>query len=194
MALFIKNLVVGLAKNLRLSDQLPAAIELLESIKHENNLSSRYWLLLVDSYKTNRQNDDALVAYGQAVKAKPDSYILRVGYISLLETLQKYGKALAVTKQAHKDFPHDNNLMSTLAYLELANNNIDAAKEQLAVLKMQGVSNFLVFATYANIAMIERDYEQATILYKDIYKETPTAHNAINLARALQSSKQNEWS
>ncbi|PKI17787.1 XrtA/PEP-CTERM system TPR-repeat protein PrsT [Colwellia sp. 12G3] len=187
-----KNLVIGLAQNLRVNNQLPAAIKLLESLQNEKNLPSRYWIILANSYTSNQQNDYALATYKKAVKVTSNSYILRVGYISALEKLKKYGKALVIAKQANEDFPNDNNLMSTLAYLELANNNEKAAKKQLEMLKEKGISNFLIIATEAKIAMIEKDYEQAINLYGETYKKTPNGNNVINLARALQFSKQGD--
>ncbi|ALO33525.1 hypothetical protein CMT41_01410 [Colwellia sp. MT41] len=187
-----KNLVIGLAQNLRVNNQLPAAIKLLESIQNEKNLPSRYWIILANSYTYNQQDDYALATYKKAVKVSPNSYILRVGYISALEKLKKYGNALVIAKQANKDFPHDNNLMTTLAYLELENNNKKAAKNQLELLKEKGISNFLMIATEAKIAMIEKDYEQAINLYGETYKKMPNANNVVNLARALQFSQQGD--
>ena len=187
-----KNLVIGLAQNLRVNNQLPDAIKLLESIQNEKNLPSRYWIILANSYTFNQQDDYALVTYKKAVKVTSNTYILRVGYISALEKLKKYGKALVIAKQANKDFPHDNNLMTTLAYLELVNNNKKAAKKQLELLKEKGISNFLIIATEAKIAMIEKDYEQAINLYGETYKKIPNANNVINLARALQFYQQGD--
>jgi len=187
-----KNLVIGLALNLREIEQNSAAIELLETIKDEKNLSSRYWIILANSHEVNQQNDNALVTYEQGIKVNPNTYILRVGYINLLEKLTKYAKALVISKQANKDFPNDNNLMTKLAYLELANNNVKAAKKQLSLLKLKGTSNALIIATEAEIAMREKNYEQAITLYSGIYEKDNNALNAIKLARALQFSLQKD--
>ncbi|KGJ97328.1 XrtA/PEP-CTERM system TPR-repeat protein PrsT [Colwellia psychrerythraea] len=185
-----KNLVIGLAQNLRISGQIAEAIELLESIKLEKNLPARYWSVLAESYQQGRQFEEALSTYDQAIKVQPRSYIIRVGYISVLDKLKQYPQALTMTRVANIDFPHDSNLMIMLAYLELANNNIQAAKQQLQVLEANGISNYLVMATKAKAAMQEKAYPQAIELYSDIYQQTPRSGNAINLARALQFAKQ----
>jgi putative PEP-CTERM system TPR-repeat lipoprotein len=187
-----KNLVIGLAQNLRQSEQISAAIDVLTSIKNEKNLSARYWTILANSYKANKQLENALYTHEQAIEAKPASYILRLGFINTLEQLKKYGKALIVAKQANKDFPDDVNLITTLAHLELANNNVQAAKKQLAILKAKGVSNTLILGTEANIAMRDKNYDQAIHLYLGIYDEESSALNVINLARALQFSQQTD--
>lgn len=185
-----KNLVIGLAQNLWIDKQITSAIELLESLKYKKHLSPRYWSLLAEIYQSNKQNDYALATYKQAVIANPNHYILRIGYISLLQKLQKYDEALLLTKQADKDFPHDENLMTTVAYLEFINKNIQAAKNQLKLLKTQGFLNYVATETEANIAMVEKNYNKAIEIYSDIYQEKSNAHNVINLARALQFSKQ----
>jgi putative PEP-CTERM system TPR-repeat lipoprotein len=185
-----KNLVIGLAQNLRINKQVTAAIELLESIKVENNLSVRYWSVLASSYTQIRKYNQALSTYELALKEVPRSYILYVGKIATLEVLQQYPQALALTKVANDYFPNDNNLMTTLAYLELANNNVQAAKRQLKVLKDKGVTNHLMTATAAKIAIKESDFSEAVELYSELYEKIPNANNAINLARALQFSKQ----
>jgi len=187
-----KNLVIGLAQNLRLTEQLPAAIALLESLKNEKNLSARYWTILANSYKANKQLDNTLSTHEQAIEAKPTSYILRLGYINTLEQTKKYTKALLVTKQANKDFPNDENLITMLAHLEFANNNVQAAKKQLTILKTKGVSNTLMLSTEANITMRDKNYDQAIVLYRGIYEEESSALNVINLARALQFSQQTD--
>jgi putative PEP-CTERM system TPR-repeat lipoprotein len=185
-----KNLVIGLAQNLRISKQVPAAIELLESIKVEDNLSAHYWSILASSYTQTRQYKKALFTYELALKEVPRSYILYVGKIATLEVLKQYPQALALTKVANDYFPNDNNLMTTLVYLELANNNVQATKRQLKVLKDKGVSNHLMTATAAKIAIKENDFFEAIELYSELYQKIPNANNAINLARALQFSKQ----
>jgi len=185
-----KNLVIGLAQNLRINKQGAAAIELLETIQTEQNLPARYWSVLADSYKVNLQFTQALTTYEMAVKVKPNSYMLRVGYIGALEKLQHFSKALTLTTLANKDFPHDENLMVMLAYLELANNNVQAAKKQLQKLNEMGISNHVVKATSAQVAMQEKEYVLAITLYTEIYKAVPKSDNAINLARAFQFSEQ----
>jgi putative PEP-CTERM system TPR-repeat lipoprotein len=185
-----KNLVIGLAQNLRISEQVPAAIKLLESIKAEENLPARYWSVLADSYTQHRQFEAVLTTYEQAIKVLPRNYMLRVGYIGVLEKLQQFSKALMLTKVANIDFPHDDNLMIMLAYLELANNNLREAKQQLKRLENKGISNHIVIATTAKIAMQEKKYPLAIELYSDSYDQIQSSNNAINLARALQFSKQ----
>jgi putative PEP-CTERM system TPR-repeat lipoprotein len=185
-----KNLVIGLAQNLRISKQVPAAIELLESIKTEESLSPRYWSVLADSYTQTRQFKQALATYELGLKMAPRSYILNAGNIATLEVLQRYPQALALTKTAIEYFPNDNNLMTTLAYLELTNNNVQAAKHQLSLLHDKGISNHLVTVTTAKIAIKEKKYPLAIELYSELYEQVPTSNNAINLARALQFSKQ----
>jgi putative PEP-CTERM system TPR-repeat lipoprotein len=184
-----KNLVIGLAQNLRISKQVPAAIELLESIKTEESLSPRYWSVLADSYSQNRQFKQALSTYEFGLKQAPKSYILHVGNIATLEVLQQYPQALTSTKIANKYFPDDNNLMTTLAYLELTNNNVQATKQQLQLLKKKGVSNHLITTTTAKVAIKEKKYLVAIELYSELYEQVPTSSNAINLARALLFSK-----
>jgi len=187
-----KNLVIGLAQNLRQSEHLSAAIDVLTSIKNEKNLSARYWTILANTYKINKQLENAFSTHEQAIEAKPTSYILRLGYINTLEQLKTYGKALLVTKRANKDFPNDVNLISMLAHLELANNNVQAAKKQLAILEAKGVSNTLILGTEANIAMRDKNYDSAIHLYRGIYDEESSALNVIHLARALQFSQQTD--
>lgn len=184
------NLVIGLAQNLRINKQVPAAITLLESIKSEQNLSARYWSVLGSSYKQTGQLKQALSIYEQGIEALPNSYILYVGNISTLEVLQQFSEALALTKVANNYFPDDNNLMTMLAYLELANNNIQATKLQLKVLKGKGISNKIITATTARVAMQEKEYSLAIELYSELYEQEPKSNNVINLARALQFSKQ----
>ncbi len=187
-----KNLVIGLAQNLRISKQVPAAIELLESMKTEENLSARYWSVLASSYTQTRQLKKALSTYELGLEEAPRSYILNVGNIATLEVLQQYPQALALSKVANEYFPDDNNLMTTLAYLELANNNVQATKRQLKLLKDKGVSNHLITATTAKIAIKENEYLEAVELYSELYEQIPNSNNAINLARALQFSKQGD--
>lgn len=185
-----KNLVIGLAQNLRITKQAPAAIELLESLKAEDNLSARYWSVLASSYLQTRQFEQALSTYELGLNHTPRSYILHVGNIAALEVLQQYSQALALTKVANAYFPDDNNLMTTLAYLELTNNNIQATKRQLSTLKDKGVSNRVITATTAKVAIKEKKYLVAIELYSELYEQVPSSINAINLARALQFSKQ----
>jgi len=185
-----KNLVIGLAQNLRITNQAPAAIELLESIKTEKNLSARYWSVLASSYTQTRQFSQAQSTYELGLKQAPRSYILHVGNIATLEVLQQYPQALALTKVANEYFPDDNNVMTTLAYLELTNNNIQATKRQLSVLKDKGVSNRVITATTAKVAIKEKKYPLAIELYGELYEQVANSNNAINLARALQFSKQ----
>lgn len=185
-----KNLVIGLAQVLSISGQMDTSIDLLETIKREQNLSERYWSVLAETYTMNGQHTHALTTYEEAVKIKPTSYILRVGYIGALDKLKKYQRALVLALQSNKDFPNDDNLSTTVAYLEFVNNNVKEAKKQIQALKERGVSNFLVDITEANLAMAEKDYEHATILYKEIYTKTPSGQNAVNLARSLEFSNQ----
>ncbi|NQZ27216.1 MAG: PEP-CTERM system TPR-repeat protein PrsT [Colwellia sp.] len=185
-----KNLVMGLAQNLRISKQVPAAISLLESIKSEKNLSPRYWAVLAASYTQMHQFKRVLTTYEQGLKEHGKSYILRVGYIGTLEKLKQFSPALALTKKANIDFPDDDNLMTMRAYLELANNNIQATKQQLKVLKDKGVSNNIITMTTAKVAIQEKQYDLAIELYSELYEQVPNSTGAINLARALQFSKQ----
>lgn len=185
-----KNLVMGLAQNLRISKQVPAAISLLESIKSEKNLSPRYWAVLAASYTQMHQFKRVLTTYEQGLKEHGKSYILRVGHIGTLEKLKQFSPALALTKKANIDFPDDDNLMTMRAYLELANNNIQATKQQLKVLKDKGVSNNIITMTTAKVAIQEKQYDLAIELYSELYEQVPNSTGAINLARALQFSKQ----
>ena len=185
-----KNLVMGLAQNLRISKQVPAAISLLESIKSEKNLSPRYWAVLAASYTQMHQFKRVLTTYEQGLKEHGKSYILRVGHIGTLEKLKQFSPALALTKKANIDFPDDDNLMTMRAYLELANNNIQATKQQLKVLKDKGVSNNIITMTTAKVAIQEKKYDLAIELYSELYEQVPNSTGAINLARALQFSKQ----
>ena len=185
-----KNLVIGLAQNLRISKQVPAAIALLESIKSEENLSPRYWSVLAASYRQMHQFKRVLTTYEQGLKEHGKSYILRVGYIGTLEKLQQFAPALALTKEANIHFPDDDNLMTMRAYLELANHNIQATKQQLKVLKDKGVFNNIITMTTAKLAIQEKQYDLAIELYSELYEQVPNSTGAINLARALQLSKQ----
>ena len=185
-----KNLVMGLAQNLRISKQVPTAISLLESIKSEKNLSPRYWAVLAASYTQMHQFKRVLTTYEQGLKEHGKSYILRVGHIGTLEKLKQFSPALALTKKANIDFPDDDNLMTMRAYLELANNNIQATKQQLKVLKDKGVSNNIITMTTAKVAIQEKQYDLAIELYSELYEQVPNSTGAINLARALQFSKQ----
>lgn len=187
-----KNLVIGLAQNLRISDQGSAAIAVLESIGNEQNLPARYWSVLADSYKFNLQFSKELAMYPKALKEHPGSYLLRIGYIGVLDKLKKYPQALLLTKEADKDYPNDEDLMSLLAYLDLANGNVQAAKKQLDILKRQNISNILVLDTSARIAMQEKKYQHAIDLYREIHLKVPNGNNVINLARALQFSAQGQ--
>jgi len=187
-----KNLIIGIALNLIRSKAQVDAISLLEGIKAESNLPVKYWSILANTYALNKQYDKASVTLSDGVKINTNSYVLRVAYIGSLERIRKSPKALLITRQANKDFPNDESLITTLAYLELVNNNVEAAKKQLKVINNKGVTNALSLITTAKIAMIEKDYQQAITLYRGIYKQAPNALNIINLSRALQFSNQSE--
>ena len=134
-----KNLLIGIALNLIRSKQQVDAITLLESIKGESNLPVKYWSILANTYALNKQYDKAPVILEEGVKINSHSYALRVAHIGALERIRKSSEALVITRQANKDFPNDESLIATLAYLELVNKNIEAAKKQLKALNKLGV-------------------------------------------------------
>jgi putative PEP-CTERM system TPR-repeat lipoprotein len=185
-----KNLVIGIALNLIRSKQQVGAIDLLESIKEESNLPVKYWSILANTYALNKQYDKASFTLKEGVKVNINNYDLRVAYISTLTRIKKLSEALALARQTNQDFPHDESLMTTLAYLELVNNNVAAAKVQLKSLAKQGGTNDLSVQLTAKLAMMEKNYQQAITLYRAMYKKDPSGVNIINLSRSLQFSNQ----
>lgn len=188
----IENLVIGLAQVIVMSGQFEDGIKLLETIKTEKNLSERYWSALAETYLINKQPTHALSTYAQGVAFYPSSYPLRKNYISTLDKLQKYPQALKAAIRADKYFPNDEYLLSSIAYLAFANDDIEMAKKQLTLLKLKAISNLMVRTTKAKVAMLDKNYGVAINLYSEIYQTNESGFNVINLARALQFDKQSE--
>jgi putative PEP-CTERM system TPR-repeat lipoprotein len=186
-----KNLVMGVALNLIRSKQHSDALQLLESLKVEKQLPVEYWSMLADTYALTKQYTKAVVVLAEAIQVNPNNAKLRLANIGGLARINNFPEALLVARQANTDFTDDQSFMSTLAYLELANNNVEAAKQQLQALNKKGLTNPLSVEVSAKVAMIEKDYQQAISIFNDIYQKEPNSKNIINIARALQFSDQN---
>jgi len=188
------NLVVtiALAQNLRLSGLTQEAVSLLESFNNKEAFDTVYWSLLGDLYFQLNNNNKASVAFNEGLKLKPQHYLLNLRSIGMFEVLKKYPEALAQTKSAYQYHPDNARLEILLAHFEAKNNNSDAAKNILSVIKEKKIEHPLVDSIFGDIALHEKNFEQAIESFSSAFEQKQTDENAIQLARSLKFNGQQQ--
>ena len=188
------NLVVtiALAQNLRLNGSTQEAVSLLESFNNKDAFDTVYWSLLGDLYFQLNNNSKASAAFNEGLKLKPHHYLLNLRSIGMFEVLKKYPEALAQTKSAYQYHPDNARLEILLAHFEAKNNNSDAAKNILSVIKEKKIEHPLVDSIFGDIALHEKNFEQAIESFSSAFEQKQTDENAIQLARALKFNGQQQ--
>lgn len=187
------NLMLGLAQNYRLNNDLPKAIEVLTSIESQEQLPDAYWIILGDSYLQNKNLPLAKSTFAKAVELLPKNYLLQLRYIGILEVEQSFNLALKAAEKAYELFPDNTRLEMLMAYYEARNKNQRDSKQYLAKLAKKGVEHPFVHAVAGQVAVLEKDYHAAVEHFSEAYSLESSAQNAIYLARALRfTGKQKE--
>ncbi|MDO6425517.1 PEP-CTERM system TPR-repeat protein PrsT [Thalassotalea sp. 1_MG-2023] len=187
------NLMLGLAQNYRLNNDLPKAIDVLTNIENRDNLPDAYWTILGDSYLQNKNVTLAKTTFYKAIEQFPKNYILHLRYIGVLEIEQAFDLALQAAEQAYKVFPDNTRIEMLIAYYEARNQNIRGSKTYLTKLADKGVEHPFINAIAGQVAVLEKDYEAAVEHFSEAYSLESSAQNAIYLARALRfTGKQKE--
>ncbi len=189
-----KNLTlsIALAQNLRINNQIKDSIELLENLSRKIAKNTSYWSLLGDLNLQMKLIGKANDAFKEGLKLEPKNYLLNLRSIGILEILEKYPAALAQTKSAYDYYPNDSRLEILLAHFELRNNNIDAAKTMLKIMKQKGIDHHLVDSVFGNISLLERSFERAIEFFSSALEHKKTDENIIQLARALKFNGQQQ--
>lgn len=184
------NVIIALARNLKVNNELVKSITLLESIQNKTNLPESYWVMLADSYIQNNQLELAGKIIAKASNDLPSDYFLRLRSIGLLEIEKKYPEALKATKSALKKFPNNNRLLILLAYHELKNNNPAESRAVLLRLNDKKVKHHIMDSVAGHIALKEKRYKDAIESFNTAFELNPSDEYALNLARALAFDKQ----
>lgn len=185
-------LTIALAQNLRFNGQAKEAAALLENFTNKKALDTVYWSLLGDLNLQLRYLDKARAAFNEGLKLKPYHYQLNLRSIGIFETLKKYPEALNQAKSAYKYYPGNPRLEVLLAHLELRNNNTDAAKAMLSVIKQKQIEHQLIDSVTGRIALLDNNYEQAIDSFSSAYDKKQSSENAVQLARALKFNGQQQ--
>ncbi|MCJ8321776.1 MAG: PEP-CTERM system TPR-repeat protein PrsT [Colwellia sp.] len=184
------NLIIGLAQNYKLNNDLIMAISTLEQISSSKNLPQRYWLVLGDSYLQNNQFELAITTFSKASVKYPQYYTLRLRYIGMLEIEKKYNEALIEAHAAYQMFPNNIRLASLVAYYELLNNNIENSRLHINKLLDKNIKTTFLDNLSGQLALADKNYPLAIEYFSAIYEKQQTAQYALSLARALAFNKQ----
>ncbi|OUR63148.1 hypothetical protein A9Q74_02785 [Colwellia sp. 39_35_sub15_T18] len=183
-------LTFALAQNYRLNKQVEDAIELLEEFPNEAMKNTLFWSTLGDSYLQQENFEKAKVAFAEGLKKSPEHYLLNLRYIGTLEALQQYSKALTQTRKAYGVHSNNDRLEVLLAYFEAKNNNFEAAKSMLDIVKAKQSKHYLIDSVQGQIALVNKNYNQAIEHFSESYNKKSTADNAFLLARSLMFNGQ----
>lgn len=187
------NIALGLAQNYRNQGQSLKAIELLASLEgSEQKLNQAYWLILGDAYAESEQFDKAQSTYQKGLEAFPDFLGLKMRRIGTLEINRQFDQALAEVQAAQKLYPDNVRFDILEAYLEFRNLNLTRAQVLLNSLKAKQIEHPLLSIVSGQLALIDKDYNEAVGQFKKAYEKRVNSMNAVNYARALKFTGQDE--
>ena len=179
-----------LANIYRMTNKTELAIKLLEGIPTDAILTQMYWLVLGDNYLQNTDTEKAKATYIEGLTNFPTSYLLNLRVIGLLEQLNDHENGYKAVTTAYQRFPGDVRLQLVLVNYLIKNNELDKAKENVVEMQEKGVNHTLLNYAKGQIALIEKQYENAIENFNIVYESQPTDQVAINLARALKFNGQ----
>lgn len=184
------NLIIGLAQNYKLNNNLTMAISTLEQISSSKNLPPRYWVVLGDSYLQNNQFERASKVYYESSARFPQNVTLRLRYIGILEIEKKFEQALIESHAAFQIFPNNVQLELLVAYYELLNNNVENSRIHINKLLKKNIKTTFLDNLSGQLALSDKNYPLAIEHFSATYEQQQTTQHVISLARALAFNNQ----
>ncbi|MEW6990631.1 XrtA/PEP-CTERM system TPR-repeat protein PrsT [Colwelliaceae bacterium 6441] len=186
------SLTLTLAQNYRAAKQTEKAISLLESISNHDNLPQGYWLILGDAYVENKQLEKASKIYKNALTQLPNSYLLTLRNIGVLELGKKYPQALSAVYSASEKFPDNIRLQMLSAHYELLNKNYSKSEQIIKAMNNRNVKHEFLDKITGDLAIAQGNYPKAISFYSMLYQQEQSSKNAVRLARALKFNGQQQ--
>ena len=181
---------IAFANILHLEGKSQQAIAILEEMPKSAAFSAMYWLVLGDNYLQANKIDKAKEVYSKALKQYPNSYLLHLRVIGVLDTIKEYHSALNASKKAIDIFADDVRLATLLTHYTLLNGQFEQARIKAQALVDKGVDSALLTMDIAQLAVIDGDYKTAISHYLDVYHQFPHDHVVISLARSYKLNNQ----
>ncbi len=186
------TLMLGLAQNLRLNNELKKAISLLEKVKDKSHFSQTYWTILGDSYLQEKNTIKAKTSFDKVLDINENNYVAHLRIIGIYEYERQYQLALDYTLKLLEKFTDNTQLLILKANFELLTGKINAAKQTVEYLQVKGINHHLINKYVAELALTEKDYVTAIDNFNELYEKKPTALNVMLLARALKFNGQKD--
>lgn len=178
------SIILGLAQNYRLGNQVDKAIVLLEGVDSTNK-NSTYWSILGDSYIQKGDLKAAKKTFINGLASFPKHYLLNLRYAGILERLKENKSALNQIKKMHESYGADTRVNVLLTYYYFLNKDLLNARKTLRVNRNNGVEHVLLDLVESGILLKDKDYDEATSMLSELYEKTPNDVVAVELARAL---------
>jgi putative PEP-CTERM system TPR-repeat lipoprotein len=151
-----------------------------------------YWLLLGESlYKLN-DPINASEAYRYWAEVMPKNKLAWLKHISSLDVITKYSDAMKATKNALKNFEDDGQLITLLAYYQVINKKIDAARLSYSRLSNGEKNTPLAIGVQGQIWFFENKFDKAYPNLIKIYEEQPSLRHLHLVNMTLLKLNQND--
>jgi putative PEP-CTERM system TPR-repeat lipoprotein len=182
---------VLLAEAMLSLDQVNEAEKILVTKTDAVKIPKRYWQLLLLTYQKKNDNDKVKLTLEQWLKANPYHLEPVVRLADLYASNRNYERALVFVKRGLDN--HKENLVLQLIKMQLLLNSkqITPSKELYKTLSVKTINNALKQGMLGRILLLEHKYVQAIPKLTALYNAYPTSQNAIYLASAYVSNKDN---
>jgi putative PEP-CTERM system TPR-repeat lipoprotein len=155
-------------------------------------LPKRYWQLLLLTHQQNRDDDRVKLTLEQWLKTNPYHIEPVVLLADVYASNRNYERALVIVKRGIDN--HKDNLVLQLIQMQLLLNSkqIIPSKKLYKTLSVKNINEALKEGMLGRILLLEQKYVQAIPKLTTLYNAYPSSQNAIYLASAYVSNKDND--
>ena len=186
------NLVIGVAQNLRLNNELTKSIKLLKNTSYRAKRSQDIWAVLGDNYIQAKNFTKAKECFKKVLALNSNHFVAHLRIIGISEYERNYKQALTDTISSLEKFEDNTRLLLLKANFELLTGNLTLAKITVSYLQERGITHYLVNRIVGELALAKMDYSTAIDNFNELYVKKTTALNAMLLARVLKFNGQKE--
>jgi putative PEP-CTERM system TPR-repeat lipoprotein len=186
------TLILGVAQNLRLNNELTKAIALLENISDRANSSQQFWAILGDNYIQAKNLTKAKACFNKVLALNPNHYVAHLRIIGISGDERNYQQALEYTLSSLERFDNNIRLLLLKANLELLTGNLTSAKTTVSYLQARGISHYIINKVVGELALAQQDYSTAIDNFNELYEKKPSSLHVMLLARSLKFNGQRQ--
>jgi putative PEP-CTERM system TPR-repeat lipoprotein len=186
-SLLVKRAVIHVSEG-----EIEQGIELLESIRSRDNLSTKYWQRYGDLLALTRQSEQALEIYRQWQKLAPNSPLPLLKQIALNEKMGRYNDGLRLVESVAKKFRHLNNLDGLRINLMMLDGQLGSARRLFKTYQQNPDNAANLSAIEGELLFREKKYPQAISELTDAYASSKKARYALLVAKANMAQQQTE--